>query len=69
MVNNVISRFLAVAYYRVGCSVFGEDRVGALTVFLKIMKPELFTNKMVAFLTTGTVDKNKNLPVPDCIPE
>lgn len=69
MVNNVVSKFLAVAFYRVGRSVFGEDRVGALTVFVHIMKPQLFTQKMVAFLTTGNVDKSANIAVPDIIPE
>lgn len=69
MVTNVVSKFLAVAYYRVGRSVFGEDRVGALTVFVHIMKPHLFTHKMVSFLTTGTADKNINIATPECIPD
>ena len=48
--------------------MFAADRVGALTVFLRVMRPELLTEGILSILS-GSITQGSTVKVPSYVPD
>lgn len=63
MIENSISQLLCVVFYRIQSMVFTGDKVGAMTLYLKYVKPEIATDQLLDTII-GTTSGRQG-PVPD----
>ncbi|CAL6029174.1 Dynein_heavy chain [Hexamita inflata] len=62
MIQAVISELQCTMYNRLSNMVFTPDKTGALTIYLKVVKPDLLTNKMMQFITGQLEKSTKSIP-------